>query len=335
MDTLTHALSGALLARAAWPHARHGRARTAAALLAAAFPDIDYLLFWLAPPAFLNAHRGATHSLLMLPLWATLLALLLARVLHAPWRRLLGACALGIAAHIAGDLITVYGTQCLWPLSTQPWALGWSFDVNLWAALIVGLACLPARRRPRAALGAAVLALGALLVLQVQLRERALALVDGRGVQRVQALPQPLSPFHWLLLVDIDGTQGRYAHLTLWPPPLPWPMLAGFDARGYHAADALDWRPYTRFGSDVDARTLAADAWASPALAGLRRFAQWPALYRLDVAGDEVCAWFTDLRHTLPGQPPPFRYGACRPGTDAPWRAYRLRYFSTDTRQAL
>ncbi len=333
MDTLTHALSGTLLARGVWPRAADRR--TLAAGLAAALPDADYALFWLTPLEFLNWHRGPTHSALLLPLWAGLLALALARPLRRPWRALAGACALGIAAHLAGDLVTIYGTQLFWPLSDAPLALGWSFDVNPYAALVVGLGCLAARRWPRPALVLAAVALAGLFTLQVALRQQALTVAHaaaGPGAARVLALPQPLSPTQWLLLVD-TGREIRLAHLGLGRRAPPWPAWSGWVGRvaaGYRPADALAWTAYRR----PDATPLAAEAWASPALAAFRRFAAWPALYRMAREGAETCVWFTELRHALPGMPPPFRQGLCRTG-DGPWQPYRLRYFSDHARQAL
>jgi inner membrane protein len=72
MDTLTHALSGALLARATTgiekPALPLGR-RIGIGFMVAAFPDIDVVATWISPLAYLYHHRGVTHSLLMLPLW--------------------------------------------------------------------------------------------------------------------------------------------------------------------------------------------------------------------------------------------------------------------------
>jgi len=60
------------------------------------------------------------------------------------------------------------------------------------------------------------------------------------------------------------------------------------------------------------------------------RSAAWrnfPALYR-DHKKDGLCVWFNDLRFALAGRTMPFRYGACRNGTDTVWRIHRL--FSDD-----
>ncbi|MDH5343713.1 MAG: metal-dependent hydrolase, partial [Betaproteobacteria bacterium] len=134
MDTLTHALSGALLARATAgiekPALPLGR-RVAIGTLVAAFPDIDVVASWISPLSYLYHHRGVTHSLLMLPLWALLLAWLLAKLLREPggWRALYGVCALALCAHIVGDVITSFGTMVLAPLSNWRASLGTTFII--------------------------------------------------------------------------------------------------------------------------------------------------------------------------------------------------------------
>ncbi|MEK6550290.1 MAG: metal-dependent hydrolase [Pseudomonadota bacterium] len=74
MDTLTHALSGALAARAAEPGEAGGkllprRARLWLGFWAAAFPDSDFIVRFLDPFIYITTHRGVTHSVVMLPLW--------------------------------------------------------------------------------------------------------------------------------------------------------------------------------------------------------------------------------------------------------------------------
>src|SRR5512139_1840494 len=74
MDTLTHALSGVLLARVLAPRLPQASAPTVRALTAA-FPDSDVVIGLFSNQlTYLNLHRGVTHSLILLPLWALLLA---------------------------------------------------------------------------------------------------------------------------------------------------------------------------------------------------------------------------------------------------------------------
>ena len=129
MDLLTHALMGAQAARlGADESTRLGaRERLLLGAGAAAFPDLDFVGFLVDPLRFLaHWHQGPTHSLLLLPLWALLLGALFSAATRR--RQVLGeavlVCALGLATHLALDLITAYGTQLWYPLSERRFSLG-------------------------------------------------------------------------------------------------------------------------------------------------------------------------------------------------------------------
>ena len=129
MDTLTHALSGALLARATAPGGATGAQRlkrVVAGFLACAAPDLDFVVGFLGPVRYLELHRGVSHSLLLLPAWAWLLSWLLAALLRdrRGWRAYFGVTGMGLAAHIAGDVITSFGTMVLAPTGPLPMVRG-------------------------------------------------------------------------------------------------------------------------------------------------------------------------------------------------------------------
>lgn len=339
MDTLTHALSGALLARASAP-ARPGpdaasvRQRVAFGFLAAAFPDSDVLLSFASPLTYLTQHRGATHSLLLLPLWAWLLAWIAARLLRHPggWRAFFGVAALSIAIHIAGDLITSFGTMILAPFSDLRFALGTTFIIDPWftGILLLGLAGSAVWRRARlpALAGLAILAGyvgGQWLLLQqaVSVGER-FAAAQGWSDARVVAYPRPPLPVNFTILVSREDDY-RMAHVNLLrrepvpPPPADAGLLARLDAPFQPVAQAR-WQAVSRFGNG-ETRALARQVWALPGLHFFRWFADAPALYRVDAE----CVWFQDLRFLTPGREAmPFRYGACRSGQDS-WRPYQLQ----------
>ena len=115
MDPLTHALSGAILARSIpkspIPH-RYVWLLVAVAML----PDIDFILKFFSDTTYLRYHRGVTHSLLMLPIWTWLLYSLLPRQKKQqplmPW-----LLASALLAHIFLDLVTSFGTMTLAPFS--------------------------------------------------------------------------------------------------------------------------------------------------------------------------------------------------------------------------
>ena len=89
MDTVTHVLLGTACAVAvskkpAWSD-ESLRPRLLVAGIAAAFPDVDYLSFWIHPLLFLaDWHRTFTHSLVLLPVWAAVIwaAAMLLSLIH-------------------------------------------------------------------------------------------------------------------------------------------------------------------------------------------------------------------------------------------------------------
>ena len=329
MDTLTHALSGALLARATVPKDAAPRAlprRIAAGFLACAAPDLDFVAGFLGPVQYLENHRGVTHSLLLLPLWAWLLSWLLAKLLREPggWKALYGITAMAIGLHIAGDLITSYGTMILAPFSDWRAGIGTTFIIDLWFSgiIVAGLAVSFFRSRIPAVISLFVLA-GYVSFQYVQ-RERALdfgreyAAKSGIGNARVTAQPRPVSPFNWTVFVS-DAEAHRFSHVNLQRREVKrYQPGDGFIARidsPYLPLDRAIWVVRSRYG-EVDQQFIA-EAWRSEPLAFYRWFADLPALD----ARQGNCAWFVDLRFDTPGRGgTPFRYGACRDAPGAPWR---------------
>ncbi|MDO8334839.1 MAG: metal-dependent hydrolase [Nitrosomonas sp.] len=148
MDPLTHALSGALLARAAarfpaQPQSERKvlplRMQVMAGFAAAAFPDVDFALRLIDTLTYLNWHQGPTHSLILLPLWTWLLARLFSWFTSEryPWKLFALPVCLGIAIHIVGDLITSYGLMLFSPLSTERFSLPLVFVIDPWFSLII------------------------------------------------------------------------------------------------------------------------------------------------------------------------------------------------------
>lgn len=344
VDTLTHALSGALLARATAPskpspHALPPNARMAAGFAAAAFPDCDFALRLIDTLAYLNWHQGPTHSLVLLPVWALMLAHLFSWATRRryPWQAFLGAASLGIAIHIAGDLFTAYGTMLLAPLSYRRFSLPLTFVIDPYFTAIIaaGLAAaivLPQRPRPAVI---ALIVLACYVGFQGALHHRAVkvgevyAATHGLPGAGVHALPQPLTPFNWKIIVEHDD--GYYeALVNLWrtrspAPPGPESGMLQRIAAGYQPVSAAAWTRHGRFGETPSQQALAREAWSQEVFADYRRFAKFPALERIEPAGDRVCVWFLDLRFTLPSLPPSFRYGLCRTGAADSWRSERVR----------
>lgn len=362
MDPFTHLLSGALAARATAPARPSAaalplRLRLFAGGAAAAFPDIDLALRLVDTLTYLNWHQGPTHAPLLLPAWAALLAWLLARASGGRhhWTAFYGPACLGIAIHIVGDLITAYGLMLYAPLSTERVALNLAFVIDPWisAILLAGLALSLGHRRGRRAAALALLLYAAYLGLLLGQQQRALAIggafASAQGMQApaVHALPQPLSPAHWMLIVE-DAGRLHVAHVRVGAdaaealsaaaaaePAEAGPLAAVLGPLvrlrdAYRPAPQADWQARGIAGTDRDQADFARAAWAQPVAADLRRFVRFPVLDAVEV-GPPACAWFVDLRFALPTLPPSFRYAVCRAegGVDedreAAWTLRRAR----------
>jgi membrane-bound metal-dependent hydrolase YbcI (DUF457 family) len=155
MDTITHGIAGALLAKAAFNGAdlfppepvNKRRVITWSLMLGAMFPDCDVLRDFISrnPMLIVTWHRSITHSLLCLPIWSVLLAGLTLAVCR--WRKwdspsypaLCGLWAVGILSHIFLDLVTSFGTMIWSPYrwSRPSWDILFILDFSFTAILLI------------------------------------------------------------------------------------------------------------------------------------------------------------------------------------------------------
>jgi len=331
LDTLTHALSGALLARATAPRDAQPRSiprRVAAGFFAAAAPDLDFVIGFIGPVEYLLHHRGPTHSLILLPLWALLLSWVLSGILREPrgWRALYGVTALSLGAHIAGDVITSFGTIVLAPLSDWRAGIGTTFIIDLWftGIIVAGLAASAVLYRSRVPAVAAAGLLAGYVGFQAIQKEKALefaqtfATQKGLAGARIEAHPKPVSSFNWTVFVSTES-EHHFAHVNLVRgEQRRYQPGDGFIARldaPYQPLAQARWETRSRYGPSKEIE----EAWNSPALAFYRWFADQPAFDGLSEGS--TCVWFTDLRFLTPGREGmPFRYRVCRDAPGAPWR---------------
>lgn len=343
MDTLTHALSGALLARATAPAAPRAeqlalRSRLLVGFLAGAFPDSDVVIRLFGDViTYLNLHRGVTHSLPLLPLWAVLLAVVFAvlwRGRHC-WRAFYGVTLLALFIHVLGDVVTVYGTKIFAPFSDYRATLSAIFIIDLWFTGIIVAGLLAAGwwgHRLPAALALVVLAtyVGVQAWQMTEARAVGARYVAAQGVQaeEISALPQPLSPFHWKIIVrQAGGYHVADAHLQRRVALSEATPQTGFFKRIaslYRPLDDLHWRYHPQYGGEPELATLVQTAWHDTALAELRRFTEYPALYAVEARASGGCVWFYDLRFELRNVRNPFIFGACRARSDEEWHLERL-----------
>ena len=155
MDTITHGIAGALLAKAAFNGAdlfppepiNKRRVISWSLMLGAIFPDSDVLRDFVSsnPMLMVTWHRSITHSLLCLPIWTALFAALTLAICR--WRKwespsylsLCGLWGAGILSHICLDLVTTFGTMIWSPYqwSRPAWDIFFIIDFTFTAILLI------------------------------------------------------------------------------------------------------------------------------------------------------------------------------------------------------
>ena len=220
MENLTHALTGWTLARAGLD--RQVPAGGALLILAANVPDVDVLAAIRGSAAYLDHHRGITHSLAASPAMAAICVLPFAlwRRGGFPWLRAwLGAWA-AVLSHLAWDWTNIYGIRLFEPFSSAWLRADWVsvLDPAVWLILIAGsfwpflsrLVSQEIGARPRDGRGAAVAILVLLCVYvgaRGVLHARAIETIESRIYEegpptRVAALPDLLNPFRWQAIIE-------------------------------------------------------------------------------------------------------------------------------------
>jgi inner membrane protein len=136
MDPVTHVATGLIISQLVPTPSRLGAA--VAGVIFAVLPDLDYFLVAVDRLAFIRHHRGFTHSLIAIPLFA-LLGAGLGRALTGPrWFRPLFFLGLAVlASHLLLDLATSFGTQIFSPFSRRKVTLDWLFIIDPYLTLLL------------------------------------------------------------------------------------------------------------------------------------------------------------------------------------------------------
>lgn len=331
MDTLTHALSGLLLARATQTKqdTLSPTVRGITGFLVAASPDLDFITRFFGISAYLQYHRGITHSILMLPLWALCLSWLLAKLFSLrgqrkyAWQAFYLLTAMSLGLHIFADVITAYGTEVLAPVWDYRLALPTTFIIDPYFTGIILLGIVLSfvirDHRQKVAMGAMAILLSYILF-QNYWSQRAIENsmvnlpVANLSVESIHAIPQPLSPFNWKVIVTTPERYyirdvNIYRRQTVTATQSA-SMFAQINAL-YTPAEIYNWYIVPKFGLGP-VQSLARDIWQDARMQPVRKFMLYPAVYRFEKIDEGVCVWFADQRFVLRDIRAPFVFGACR-----------------------
>jgi len=202
----------------------------AVVVLAANAPDIDVITAIHGSAAYLEHHRGPTHSLLLAPLVALVPVLAIwpfqRRRLRWVWAWM--ASLVGVLSHLVMDWTNVYGTRLLAPYTERWYRLDITsvIDVWIWAVLVsctlwpmlARLVSSEIGARSRSGPGAAWVALSLILFYEggrFLLHERAMEtlearLHEGRVPRRIAAFPTLANPLRWRGLAELDNAYVMY-----------------------------------------------------------------------------------------------------------------------------
>ncbi|MEK6689806.1 MAG: metal-dependent hydrolase [Nitrospirota bacterium] len=213
MDTITHGIAGAVIAKAGFSK-RLGKTGTVAGVISAILPDADIIFRFFGDEAFLKYHRGLGNSLFfMIPL-ALFIALIFNRFSKKKAFGLFFLLAiLGIMSHNFLDLQTSFGTMLLYPFSDRRFSLDLVFIIDLYytGLFIAGLIIAYLWKKRGEAIS--ILTLLTIILytgLCAYNHSKAISLAkDFASNQKLNAinissLPQPLSPFLWANYIDTE-----------------------------------------------------------------------------------------------------------------------------------
>lgn len=155
MDTITHTLFGLVLYGAVdkseWAKPAK-RALLFTAVAGSQIPDIDVVsALWDTAGRYQMWHRGLTHSVFLVPVWAALIVLA-ARLFwkhHARWSNLFGLALLAVFIHDTSDLFNAWGTGYFEPVSAMRVTFGTVpiADPLIWLIMLAGFLFVRFKRR--------------------------------------------------------------------------------------------------------------------------------------------------------------------------------------------
>lgn len=202
--------------------------------VAGTLPDLDAFIDHGDAVLNMVLHRGESHALFFLTLFAPLMAWLVSRI-HgegALFKRWWLALWLALVTHPLLDTMTVYGTQLLLPFTNHPFAVGSVFIIDLAYTLPLLVGVIVAVANPRIGLRANAIGLAlssAYLVWSVIAQQHVAQLAQnslqrqGFAAERVLVTPAPFNTVLWrVVAMGPDGYLEGHRSLLDATPEIEW-----------------------------------------------------------------------------------------------------------------
>jgi inner membrane protein len=324
MDTMTHVLAGAVIAKAINDE-KIGNWGMIAGLTVGFFPDSDFVLGLFNRQFYLEYHRDFTHSLLLIPFYALFFSWLFVKISkrHFFWS-FYKISLLVLLNHVILDLLTSYGTMILSPFFQHRFAWDLVFIID---PVFSGIIFFPLvvsffwKNKTRWICRGSLIGLTVYILFCCVQHHRAIEGAKAFGsnlneeVIQVASLPQPISPFRWANYVETkDNVYQGFVDLVLKEPSssfgkqdeLPsnvWLLLGRLKSL-YQPPGRVHYQSYPKCQDSP---------WVEKALAteGVKFyywFAKFPVVTSVHSRDGRHRVEFMDVRFLLPGIWTPFAY---------------------------
>ena len=317
MDSITHSLTGAVIARAV-DEEKVGNWGTIAGLAVGALPDSDFILGLFNRQFYLEYHRDFTHSLLLIPFYALFLSWVFVKISKRPhfWS-FYKICLLVLVSHVLLDLLTSYGTMIFSPFFGHRFSWDLIFIIDLIFSGIIFfplLASILWNRKVRWICRGSLIGLILYIFFCWAQHDRALELTKNfarslnEEVIQVASMPQPVSPFRWANYIETKDKvyQGfvDFLRKKLPEPASDSPSFFGKLNSLYYPPERIAYRSWVK---------LQDSPWVERALAtnGVKFyywFARFPVVKSVNSRNGKHRVEFVDVRFLLPGLRMPFVY---------------------------
>lgn len=326
MDSITHTLTGAVIAKAINDE-KVGNWGTIAGLAMGFFPDLDFVLGLFNRQFYLQYHRDFTHSLFLIPFYALFFSWLFVKISkrHHFWS-FYKICLPVLVSHVILDLLTSYGTMIFSPFFEHRFAWDLVFIIDLIFSGIIFLPFLISlfwKRRAKWICRESLICLTVYLLFCWFQHHRAIHLTKTLAknlkeeVIQVASLPQPLSPLRWANYIETrDKVYQGFVDLNRKESPLPvdrqaeptsalsfYENLKRLNTL-YQPSEKIHYRSWKK----LDGSPWVEKALATDGVKFYYWFARFPVVKLVNSRNGIHRVEFMDVRFLVPGIRIPFVY---------------------------
>lgn len=317
MDSITHALTGAVIARAI-DDKKIGNWGTISGLAMGFFPDSDFVLGLFNRQFYLEYHRDFTHSLLLIPFYALFFSWLFAKISRRGhlWS-FYKICLPVLVSHIILDLLTSYGTMIFSPLFEHRFSWDLIFIIDLTFSGIIFFPLLASifwKKKSQWICRGSLIGLTIYILFCWIQHNQAIELTKtfaqslNEEVIQVASMPQPLSPFRWANYVETkDEVYQGFVDFLRKEPPKPLSNVTSFIGK----LKGLYWPPGQvkyRFWQKLQNSPWVDKALTTNGVKFYYWFARFPVVKSVNSNNGRHRVEFMDVRFLLPGIRIPFVY---------------------------